>query len=87
MATCSYGYDDNHTAADDPGVALAADKQGTSTSGLSSNHNETGQNVLYLDGHVEWKGTTTCGYYNGSTYDDIYADVADVTGTDTYIAQ
>ncbi|MBE7546668.1 MAG: DUF1559 domain-containing protein [Planctomycetia bacterium] len=86
-ATCSYGYDDNHTAADDPGVALAADKQGTSTSGLSSNHNETGQNVLYLDGHVEWKGTTTCGYYNGSTYDDIYADVADVTGTDTYIAQ
>ncbi|MBM4054445.1 MAG: DUF1559 domain-containing protein [Planctomycetes bacterium] len=86
-ARCSYGYDDNHTSANDPGVALAADAKGTSTTGLSSNHDETGQNVLYLDGHVEWKGTTTCGYYNGSSYDDIYADVSGVTGTDTYIAQ
>ncbi|MCF6148953.1 MAG: DUF1559 domain-containing protein [Candidatus Kuenenia sp.] len=86
IASCSYGYDHNHTAADDPGVALAADAKGTSTSGLSSNHNETGQNVLYLDGHVEWKGTTTCGYYNGSTWDNIYANNG-LTGTDTYIAQ
>ena len=44
-----------------------------------------GQNVLYLDGHVEWKGTTTCGYYNGLTYDDIYSGTGN--GTDTYIAQ
>ncbi|GJQ33887.1 MAG: hypothetical protein HBSAPP04_27260 [Ignavibacteriaceae bacterium] len=40
--------------------------------------------MLYLDGHVEWKGTTTCGYYNGSTYDDIYSGTGN--GTDTYIA-
>ncbi|WP_347275171.1 DUF1559 domain-containing protein [Candidatus Kuenenia sp.] len=83
-ASCSYGYDDTHILDDDPGVIIAADAQGTSTTGLSDNHNETGQNVLYLDGHVEWKGTTTCGYYNGSTYDDIYSGTGD--GTDTYIA-
>ena len=83
-AGCSYGYDDTHTLEEDPGVIIAADAQGTSTTGLSDNHNETGQNVLYLDGHVEWKGTTTCGYYNGSTYDDIYSGTGN--GTDTYIA-
>ncbi|WP_347275172.1 DUF1559 domain-containing protein [Candidatus Kuenenia sp.] len=75
-STCSYGYDDNHLSSDDAGVVLAADARGTSTSNyLSDNHNTNGQNVLYLDGHVEWKGTTTCGYYddNTSSYDNIYA--------------
>src|SRR5574337_698636 len=27
--TCSYGYDDNHTAGNDPGVAIVADRLGT----------------------------------------------------------
>jgi prepilin-type processing-associated H-X9-DG protein len=76
---CSYGYDDNHKASDDPGVVIAADSRGTSTTN-SDNHNTKGQNVLYLDGHVEWKGTTTCGYYNGSSYDDIYANAAGTVG-------
>ena len=77
---CSYGYDDNHKASDDPGVAIAADARGTSSSNnLSDNHNTKGQNVLYLDGHVEWKGTTTCGYY-GTSYDDIYANAAGTYG-------
>ncbi|HHT9144609.1 MAG: DUF1559 domain-containing protein [Candidatus Brocadiaceae bacterium] len=81
---CSYGYDDNHTATDDPGVAIAADARGTSTSNyLSDNHATKGQNVLYLDGHVEWKGTTTCGYYNGSSFDNIYAAGASVGGNNT----
>ena len=31
VSTCSYGYDDNHKATDDPGVAIAADARGTST--------------------------------------------------------
>ena len=80
-STCSYGYDDNHTASMDPGVAIAADARGTSTSNyLSDNHATKGQNVLYLDGHVEWKGTTTCGYYNGSSYDNIYANDAGTYG-------
>ena len=81
VSTCSYGYDDNHTASMDPGIAIAADARGTSTINyLSDNHNTKGQNVLYLDGHVEWKGTTTCGYYNGSSYDNIYANAAGTYG-------
>lgn len=82
---CSYGYDDNHTATMDPGVAIAADARGTGTT-LSDNHNQKGQNVLYIDGHVEWKGTSTCGFYNGSAYDDIWT-VGAGGGTDTAILQ
>lgn len=82
-ARCSYGYDDNHTAANDPGTAIAADALGAGTS-LSDNHNQNGQNVLYLDGHVEWKGTSTCGWYGtttagAGTYDNIWTK--DLTGT------
>lgn len=85
-SVCSYGYDDRHTSADNPGVALAADES-TGTS-LSDNHNQTGQNVLYLDGHVEWKGTTTCGYHNGTAYDSIFADGSSTLGSsDSYIVQ
>jgi len=88
LSRCSYGYDHNHTIADDPGVALAADAMGSPTTSThnSDNHNINGQNVLYLDGHVEWKGTTTCGYYDGTSYDNIYSDDGTAT-TDTYIAQ
>ncbi|NUO10554.1 MAG: DUF1559 domain-containing protein [Candidatus Brocadia sp.] len=91
--TCSYGYDDNHTPADDPGVAIVADRKGTdtSTTGLSDNHKNKGQNVLYIDGHVEWKGTATCGWYGTSSsgvfgYDNIYSDTGTET-TDTWIQQ
>lgn len=93
---CSYGYDDNHTAGDDPGVAIAADRLGTDTAStwLSNNHNHKGQNVLYIDGHVEWKGTATCGYYGTSTvgYDNIWqntsgARTSSAGGTDTAILQ
>ena len=85
-AGCSYGYDKRHTATDDPGAAIAADAKGTGTT-LSDNHAQKGQNVLYLDGHVEWKGTSTCGYYNGTSYDAIYTDNSATLGTstDTYI--
>jgi len=93
-ARCSYGYDDNHTAGNDPGTAIAADALGAGTA-LSDNHNQKGQNVLYIDGHVEWKGTQTCGYYNGSTYDNIWTGTDgtvavptdSTTGTDTAIMQ
>jgi prepilin-type N-terminal cleavage/methylation domain-containing protein/prepilin-type processing-associated H-X9-DG protein len=95
ISTCSYGYDDNHTNIDDPGTAMVADARGTSsTNNLSDNHNTKGQNVLYLDGHVEWKGTVTCGYYSGSGYDDIYRVGAGaypsnntIKGTETSIMQ
>ncbi|HHT9111454.1 MAG TPA: type II secretion system protein, partial [Candidatus Brocadiaceae bacterium] len=96
---CSYGYDDNHNETDDPAVAIAADRLGTRTAGLllSTNHNQKGQNVLYIDGHVEWKGTGTCGYFMGTStgYDNIYTGVggteavpvASTAGTDTAIMQ
>ncbi len=101
-STCSYGYDDNHffpgTSDNESSVAIAADRLGTDTAGtwLSSNHNHKGQNVLYIDGHVEWKGTATCGYYGtitaGVGYDDIWKNASDVrspstAGTDTAILQ
>lgn len=80
--TCSYGYDDNHRSSDDPGVVIAADALGTVTSGnlYSDNHGQTGQNVLYIDGHVEFKGTTTCGYYNGTSYDNIWCVGSETAG-------
>ncbi|MBU6391894.1 MAG: DUF1559 domain-containing protein [Planctomycetes bacterium] len=101
IATCSYGYDDNHWTSDDPGTAIAADARGASTTNyLSDNHNTNGQNVLYADGHVEWKGTQTCGYYEGTSgaaypgYDNIWTPHGGTyggynvdKGTDTVIMQ
>ncbi len=85
--TCSYGYDDNHSLSDDPAVVIASDALGTVTSGnlYSDNHNNVGQNVLYLDGHVEFKGTTTCGFHNGVAYDNIWcrADETITSSADT----
>lgn len=96
-STCSYGYDDNHSAANDTGTAIASDRLGTDTASteLSNNHNHKGQNVLYIDGHVEWKGTGTAGYYNGTSFDDIWyqfggtitARAQSTIGTDTSILQ
>lgn len=96
--SCSYGYDDNHTANNDPGVVIVADKLGNDTSAwLSNNHSRKGQNVLFIDGHVEWKGTATCGYYGTNTagigYDDIWTKdggnhtQSSTFGTDTAILQ
>ncbi len=94
--TTSYGYDDNHTASNDPGVVVVADRLGTdpANTGLSNNHSHKGQNVLFIDGHVEWKGTATCGYY-GDGYDNIWFETGgnlgvravSTIGTDTSILQ
>jgi len=49
-----------------------------------------GQNVVYVDGHVEFVNSQNAGWYaaDGTTRDDIYADDAATTGgTDTYILQ
>lgn len=83
--TTSYGYDDNHTASNDPGVVIVADRRGTDTAntGLSANHGNKGQNVLFVDGHVEWKGTATCGYY-GVSHDNIWFEDGQSYGTPGY---
>lgn len=49
-----------------------------------------GQNVLYLDGHVEFMSTALGGWFSadGTTRDNIYVDdLATTGGTDTYILQ
>jgi prepilin-type N-terminal cleavage/methylation domain-containing protein/prepilin-type processing-associated H-X9-DG protein len=107
---CSYGYDNTHGPADDPGVPIAGDRPSngggatTPTAGSNSpNHGGTldtiasgnadtagnGQNLVYLDGHVEWVSGTDGGYADASgTRDSVYTDNGAVTGgTDTYILQ
>jgi prepilin-type N-terminal cleavage/methylation domain-containing protein/prepilin-type processing-associated H-X9-DG protein len=49
-----------------------------------------GQNIVYVDGHVEFVISQNAGWYaaDGTTRDDIYQDAAATTGgTDTYILQ
>ncbi len=101
----SYGYDNTHTPADNPGVAIVADRPSTTSGGgannvdqNSPNHGGTfddangdvegnGQNVGYIDGHVEWVASTLAGYAGtgaNAARDNIYtADGG--TGTDTKI--
>ena len=80
--SCSYGYDDNHSASNDTGGAIASDALGTVTAcvELSANPNHKGQNVVYIDGHVEWKGTGTAGVFYDATFGQqagIFANTAD----------
>ena len=85
---CSYGYDRAHTQADDADVALAADRPPATPSATAStaNHNSRGQNVVYVDGHVEFVNSPLAGWYSsdGTTRDNIYTS-GSATGTDTYI--
>ncbi len=101
---CSYGYDYTHTQANDADVARAAERPSTDGSQAnvdqnSPNHGGTysssgsdtagrGQNVVYVDGHVEFVISKNAGWYasDGTTRDNIYADDTSTTGgTDTYI--
>jgi len=86
----SYGYDRLHIQADDADVALVADRPPATPSATAStaNHSARGQNVVYVDGHVEFVNTPLAGWYSsdGTTRDNIYMDdVATTGGTDTYI--
>lgn len=81
-SSCSYGYDDNHSASNDTGVAIAADALGTVTAGVetSTNHNHKGQNVVYIDGHVEWKASGAAGVFYDATFlqgGGVFASTAD----------
>jgi prepilin-type processing-associated H-X9-DG protein len=100
----SYGYDRAHTQADDADVALAADRPSTDggTTNVdqnSPNHGGTyrsgadddpgrGQNVVYVDGHVEFVTSKNAGWYDStgsaSGRDNIFTDDS-TEGTDTYI--
>ena len=90
----SYGYDRSHTQADDADVALAADRPPVTPSATAStaNHNSRGQNVVYVDGHVEFVNSPLAGWYasDGTTRDNIYLNTVgnaavSTGGTDTAI--
>jgi len=104
----SYGYDNTHGPADDPGVPIVGDRPTnaaaatTPTAGSNSpNHGGTidtvangdtagnGQNMVYIDGHVEWVATDAGGFADAiGTRDPVFTDNLAVTGgTDTYILQ
>lgn len=83
---CSYGYDRSHTQADAADVALVADRPPSDTTKSSDNHNGRGQNVVYVDGHVEFVNSPLAGWYasDGTTRDNIFTDDS-TASTDTYI--
>ena len=83
----SYGYDRSHSQADDADVALLADRPPATPSATAStaNHNGRGQNVVYVDGHVEFVNSPLAGWYasDGTTRDNIYMNTAGGTGVST----
>ena len=82
---CSYGYDRSHTSADDADVALVADRPPVPfiPTASSTNHKGRGQNVVYVDGHVEFVISPLAGwYFPDDTRDNIYLNAV---GTDTAI--
>lgn len=94
---CSYGYDRSHTQADAADVALVADRPGLTFDDNTNtrNHNGRGQNVVYVDGHVEFVNSPLAGWYygDGITRDNIYSNFStagntvSAGGTDTVIMQ
>ncbi|MFQ5965422.1 MAG: DUF1559 domain-containing protein [Candidatus Scalinduaceae bacterium] len=97
----SYGYDALlHTHVDNPEVALAADRPPTGANDIldSPNHGGAaavgggtpgvGQNVVYLDGHVQWFGTPTAAWQDAAgDRDGIFTNASAGTGgTETLIA-
>ncbi len=86
-AGCSYAYDSQKGKLTDPGTAIAADKHDPSNRiKNSTNHGNTGQNVLYYDGSVQWGPTRNVGINNDDIWN--YQGSATVLGfTDSYITQ
>ncbi len=96
QAECSYGYDYTHTQVDDAGVALASDRPPAHPSAIanSPNHKGRGQNVVYIDGHVEFVNSPLAGWFeaDGVTRDNIFLNAAGEAsvssgGSDTSILQ
>ncbi len=95
IAQCSYGYDRTHDRIAGDGVAIAADRPSTdpitNQAENSPNHAGRGQNVTYIDGHVEFVRTPLAGwYFLDGTRDHIFLNAAlsgtnTVGGTDTAI--
>ena len=86
-AGCSYGYDSQKGPATNPDTAIASDKPDPRYRFLNSpNHSNTGQNVLYFDGHVEWGTTRNVGLNNDDIFGVWEAGKA-LAYSDSYITQ
>lgn len=88
LEQCSYGYDRTHNrVVGEAGVAILADRP---PAGLvpnptdnSPNHDGQGQNIAYIDGHVEFAKTPLAGwYFSDGTRDHIYLNSA-LSGTNS----
>lgn len=84
----SYGYDPRKSLLVDPGVAVASDisaNDGTNTSS-TANHTNLGQNILFIDGHVEWSGTVSVhGTSTDILWDTNIYTLTSTSATDTAI--
>jgi prepilin-type N-terminal cleavage/methylation domain-containing protein/prepilin-type processing-associated H-X9-DG protein len=78
----------SNTGGNVPDSALSSPNHGGTVNAAGTADTEgTGQNVLYLDGHVEWVGSATAGWYDaGGTRDNIFINDS-TEGTDTFIEQ
>jgi len=91
----SYGYDHEcNFRVVSPNAAIMADMDGSSVldpNSITSNHKD-GQNVLYFDGHVEWRDSNYCGEHGhndnvfGNEDGSQYSVLAD-SDADAYIRQ
>jgi prepilin-type N-terminal cleavage/methylation domain-containing protein len=82
----------NGAGATTPTAGANSPNHGGSIDTIASGNADTagdGQNLVYIDGHVEWVGSTGAGYADtGGIRDLIYTDNGGVTGgTDSYIMQ
>jgi len=85
---CSYGYDRTHSrSSGEFGVAIVSDRPPAdpivNTTDNSPNHGGSGQNVAFVDGHVEFVATPTSGWrFPDGSRDHIFLN-ADLTATNT----
>ena len=102
MADRQFGMDDNYYAedtnyqyADDIDWEIpdnGGDGYWSPFDNNSPNHKYEGQNVLYVDGHVAWSGTPTCGFkgdnifYWDGTLPGSTTPPQTVLGTDSYLS-
>jgi hypothetical protein len=79
---------DRPSTADDAGVANlnqnSPNHGGAWISGATEDAG-AGQNLVYIDGHVEWVGTATGGWTDASNNRDNVYTLSTGSGTDTYI--
>ena len=96
LAQCSYGYDRAHNRVlGETGVAILADRPPvdpfSNQTDNSQNHGGRGQQVAYIDGHVEFITVPQAGwYFSDGTRDHIFLNAAlsgtnGAGGTDTVI--